>query len=212
MPNLILTPEQMADVIAYILSLREHQWIRGTVLFGGDGRGSGNHPEDVNTDEKGSPLLDGPIRGVLAYPGKATSGVIDPTRTVARQHFLNFFPLPQAHGSFRPTPLNGFSSRWLRARLASASRRHRCWSSRYCVVKQYHPDNSSTVSPNSVSSRSSGRRGSPGCAIPRLRSSSKWSNPRTWLSIKPRSNAFFTRMFRSLMPRIAMALCQPTQT
>ena len=25
MPNLILTPEQMADVIAYILSLREHQ-------------------------------------------------------------------------------------------------------------------------------------------------------------------------------------------
>jgi hypothetical protein len=29
--------------------------------------------------------------------------------------------------------------------------------------------------------------------MPRLRSSSKWSNPRTWRSMKPRSNAFFTR-------------------
>ena len=36
-----------------------------------------------------------------------------------RQHFLNFFPLPQGHGSFRPTPLNGFSRRPARARFES---------------------------------------------------------------------------------------------
>src|SRR5438132_14430187 len=30
-----------------------------------------------------------------------------------------------------------------------------------------------------------------------------------WLSMKPRSKAFLTRGFRSLMPSIAMALCQP---
>ena len=89
--------------------------------------------------------------------GRAALGLIDPTLTVARQHFLNFFPLPQGHGSFRPTPLKGFSRRWLRALSASACRRHRSWSSRYCSLKQYHPDSSSTVSPNSVESRSSGK-------------------------------------------------------
>ena len=69
---------------------------------------------------------------------------------LSRQHFLNFLPLPQGQRSFRPTPLNGFARRWLRARLASASRRHRCWSSRYCVVKQYHPDNSSCLGKSSA--------------------------------------------------------------
>jgi hypothetical protein len=65
-----------------------------------------------------------------------------PTRIAARQHFLNFFPLPQGHGSFRPMPLKGFSTCWLRAVSASACRRQRSWSSRYCSLKQYHPDNS----------------------------------------------------------------------
>jgi hypothetical protein len=34
----------------------------------------------------------------LPHPAKIASVVIDPSRTVARQHFLNFFPLPQGHG------------------------------------------------------------------------------------------------------------------
>jgi len=42
-------------------------------------------------------------------------GIIDPSRAVTRQHFLNFFPLPHGHGSLRQTPLNGFASCWLRA-------------------------------------------------------------------------------------------------
>src|SRR4051794_10869416 len=29
-----------------------------------------------------------------------------------RQHFLNFFPLPHGHGSFRPTPLNRSAEGW----------------------------------------------------------------------------------------------------
>jgi hypothetical protein len=51
-----------------------------------------------------------------------------------------------------------------------------------------------------------------GAGIARNNHTAEWSNPRTWLSMKPRSNTFFTRSFKSLMPSIAVALCQPTQT
>ncbi len=76
----------------------------------------------------------------------------------AKQHFLNFLPLPQGQGSFRPTPLSGFRYGSLNSRSGSKSGsksksissrlRHRSRSSRYSSVKQYHPDNSSIVSPN----------------------------------------------------------------
>jgi len=75
-------------------------------------------PERIERAASGEFVVE-PIVGAchnrFGYPGNAvSSGLMDSSRAVATQHFLNFFPLPQGHGSFRPMPLNGFSRRWLR--------------------------------------------------------------------------------------------------
>src|SRR6516164_6166994 len=131
-----------------------------------------------------------------------------------KQHFLNFLPLPQGHGSLRPTPLNGFWYGSPRGRGLSISTccRYRSRSARYFSVKQYHPDSSSIVSPNSAYSLPPGRNGSPGRSMPCFKSSSKSPKPRRCSSMKPRSKALLTRTLNSPIPSMATALCQPYQT
>src|SRR5881296_4646884 len=42
--------------------------------------------------------------------GAPYSVPLDSFYSVAPWHFLNFLPLPQGHGSFRPTPAYGFAA------------------------------------------------------------------------------------------------------